>query len=73
MLRVAYKAATRPVWDAKNSLWVYPDNVSLPDGFIVYHIEPGTTAIRDNMDTPHNAIRMILVKEDKLVKRDNKK
>lgn len=64
VIRVAFKASVTPIWDEKNNIFLYADNIVIPDGYVVMDIEKGTRSVRGHS---FNAQHMILVKADKVL------
>lgn len=64
VLRVAFKASVTPIWDEKNKIFLYADDIKIPEGYVVMDIEKGTRSVRNHS---FNAQHMILVKADKVL------
>lgn len=64
VLRVAFKASVNPIWDDKNNVFLYADNMIIPEGYVILDIEKGTRSVRGHS---YNAQHMILVKKDKVI------
>lgn len=62
VIRVAFKASINPIWDEKNKIFLYADDIIIPEGYVVMDIEKGTRSVRGHS---YNGQHMILVKKDK--------
>lgn len=65
MIRVAYRTSTKPTYDTKSKMWLFPDEIKFPDGFKFHAIDRYDVLLYDATDRPISGISLILIKETK--------
>lgn len=64
MIRVAYRTSTKPTYDTKSKMWLFPDEIKFPDGFRFHSIHQMDVLLHSHNGV-HSGISIILVKEGK--------
>ena len=69
VIRVAFKATQTPVWDPKTNLYAFPDEITIPDKYLIKEVDHTASYINTPSEaSPKRLVaRMLLVKRDKVV------
>jgi len=63
VIQLGFPTATKPIYDDKNKCWIYPQNISIPDGFKIEHIDHRINIIKDNNLQPIDLLKITCTRE----------